>query len=477
MKIRNPARILLYALLSAGAALRLGQYLFNRSLWLDEAVLALYIIGHSFAGLFSHIPTDPAAPVGFTLAVKLIGLLGNYGEYSLRLLPLICGIITLPAIYIFTKRHISGTAALIALSLAIFSNNLIYYSSELKPYACDIPVALAIYMAAIRYKPGDIRSSLLFAATGAVCVWMSLPAVFVLAGCTAVLLLSEIERKEKPAALIAALAWGLSFLVNYLTALKPIATDQLLQVYWRQSFAPLSPAFLKQIIPQTMSFMFHPGVNIAGILLIACGTVSMMRDHRKIAFMLWSPALFMAIAAMLGKYPLTPRLMIFLFPAMAITIAQGLIWITGRFKRPLALILCTCVFLAPEAADSAYYFLNPRQREEIRPVMQFIKDRAGPEDTIYVFHAALPQFEYYRRSIPLPGNIIMEGKPYGLTEDALEEEFAPVISSKRAWIVFSHMYPTAQADVERTTVSHLEKTGRILAKLEAERASAYFMGF
>ena len=79
-------RAVIAALILLGVALRLRQYLALRSFWLDEAMLALNIVGRSFSGLLKPLDYNQGGPVGFLLAEKMVvNLLGN-SELSLRLI-------------------------------------------------------------------------------------------------------------------------------------------------------------------------------------------------------------------------------------------------------------------------------------------------------------------------------------------------------------------------------------------------------
>ncbi|MDY7021785.1 MAG: hypothetical protein SWJ54_10560, partial [Cyanobacteriota bacterium] len=70
-----------------GILVRLVQYLHNRSLWFDEANLALNIVNRSYLQLLSPLDNNQAAPPGFLWIEKLsIQLFGN-NEYALRLFP------------------------------------------------------------------------------------------------------------------------------------------------------------------------------------------------------------------------------------------------------------------------------------------------------------------------------------------------------------------------------------------------------
>src|SRR5689334_23171439 len=80
-----------------GALVRLVQYASNRSLWSDEAMLALNIVDRSYLELLKPLDYNQAAPPLFLWLEKLaVQLLGN-NEYALRLVPLTAGLIALAA--------------------------------------------------------------------------------------------------------------------------------------------------------------------------------------------------------------------------------------------------------------------------------------------------------------------------------------------------------------------------------------------
>ena len=60
-----------------GTLLRLTQYLSNRSLWLDEAFLALNIVNRSFLQLLKPLDNNQGAPIGFLMLEKFLPELGG----------------------------------------------------------------------------------------------------------------------------------------------------------------------------------------------------------------------------------------------------------------------------------------------------------------------------------------------------------------------------------------------------------------
>src|SRR5262245_26578453 len=95
--LANPARleqIGIVILVALGLALRLRQYLFNRPIWLDEAMLALNVIDRDFGRLLStRMHSNQSAPPGFLVAARsIVEAFGPY-DWALRLLPLAAGIL------------------------------------------------------------------------------------------------------------------------------------------------------------------------------------------------------------------------------------------------------------------------------------------------------------------------------------------------------------------------------------------------
>ena len=146
----------LWLIILFGVALRFAQYLHNRSLWHDEATIALDIMGRTFRGFFQPSTIyNQTSPLGFLVVEKVMVQLFGSGEYALRLFPFVCGIISLPVFYGVAKRVINEKAIPIALGLFVMSQPLIYFSSELKHYSCDMAMALLLLwvIACFRSKP------------------------------------------------------------------------------------------------------------------------------------------------------------------------------------------------------------------------------------------------------------------------------------------------------------------------------------
>src|SRR5690349_22225807 len=98
-----------------GVILRLRQYGTGRSLWIDEAMLALNIVNRNFAGLFKPLDYDQGTPLGFLLIEKFFNVILGKNELVLRLFPLMMGLAVLWLFYLLLNQITSGAGLLIAL--------------------------------------------------------------------------------------------------------------------------------------------------------------------------------------------------------------------------------------------------------------------------------------------------------------------------------------------------------------------------
>ncbi len=184
-------KVIVIALMLSGGLLRLRQYLTGRSLWSDEAMLALNIVNRTISGFFRPLDYDQGAPIAFLLIEKISHLLFGRNEYSLRLFPLIVGLISVWLFYLLLKQVTSGPGLLIALALFAFNPRLIYYTSEVKQYIVDVAVTIALLLLAshLFVERPFRRDFILLALAGFAALWFSHPALFVLPSDSVMLLL------------------------------------------------------------------------------------------------------------------------------------------------------------------------------------------------------------------------------------------------------------------------------------------------
>ena len=137
-----------YTIICVGILLRINHYFQNRSLWLDEAWVAVSTAGRTAAEIITNVPFafDIATPpIVFSLIEKGAVTLLGYNEFALRLFPLLAGIGALFVFYKVCQCYLPRVIIPCALALFVCCDALIYYAAELKQYSSDVLAVLLLY--------------------------------------------------------------------------------------------------------------------------------------------------------------------------------------------------------------------------------------------------------------------------------------------------------------------------------------------
>ena len=213
--------------LGLGVFLRLYVYLSGRTFWMDESSLFGNLAHKPILDFSEPMTGDQLAPLGFLVAERALMSVLGVSRYAARFLPLVCGV---SSIFMFARlahRILAARPALIAVALFCFSDDLIYYSADLKPYSLDLAIGLAVSLAALDAvgKPVSERRTARMGALAIAAPWFSFPSVFVVAGCGAVLMLSK-SLRDALVWMAIGIGWAASFFISYRvsqTLLSPYA--------------------------------------------------------------------------------------------------------------------------------------------------------------------------------------------------------------------------------------------------------------
>ncbi|MGB2886464.1 MAG: glycosyltransferase family 39 protein [Candidatus Acidiferrales bacterium] len=483
-----------WLILAWGILLRLVPYIAKRSLWLDESELALNVIHRSFAGLLKPLNYEQGAPVGFLILEKAaVRVLGS-GEYGLRFVPLLCGVISLFIFYRLAKLSISPKAVPIALGLFALSGPLIYYSSEVKQYSGDVVVAVLLLYAAIYYESYRLNRWALaaFGVLGAASIWFSHPSVFVLVGVGLSLALFGCARSRWPGVRrlsVVFLLWALGFAACYVLSLRHLSNDKALLGYWSFAFPPsplLSLTSVRWFLDTLFGVFRNPaGLGFSGLAALAflVGCASMFSRNAEKALILGLPLFPTLIAAGLHKYPFNGRLILFLVPTLLLFVAEGAerIWSKTRDEAPIiGACLVGLLFLQP-LLFSTYDLIKPRAsdlplgivhgREEIRPVMKYLQDQQQEGDVLYVYNYAVPAFLYYAPRFSLNNLTLVTGSSGGW--EGYQRDLNRLRGHRRVWFLFSHTRNGAGFDEEPFFLYLSDKSGTKLDSFQTAGAAGY----
>jgi hypothetical protein len=401
------------AVLTLAVLGRTLQYLANTSFSLDEAQLALNITHRPYGELLHELDFNQGAPPVFLFLQKLAVDTFGRGEYAFRAVPFVASVLSLALMIPFARAWGLGrAAALVATVLFALSSALIFYSAVGKPYTLDVLVALVLCMlaAGVRRTP-CLRQILVWTLAGALAIWFSFPAVFVLAGLgTAFLLDAVVARRWKRAVphLFASIVWLASFGVLYLVSVRKLH-------HLRHSVQGSSgdgsrptPGELQTFAGALRSDVGISNVSLGGwdigrtlfiaaLVIAAFGLVVLARRRPVVAGGLALPFVFTLAAARAGQYPLFARTLLFLVPLFAALVGYGAVFILHRPGRlvQIGTLLVLGAIVASVAAPTARHVVAPERSSELRPALRYLATNQHVGDAVWVLDATQYGLRYY----------------------------------------------------------------------------------
>jgi hypothetical protein len=340
---RRVARIT-WAFVGLGAALRIARYATGQPLWGDEAYLAASLIERDFASLLQPLEYHQVAPplflAGELAVVKALG----FSEWTLRLLPLVLGILTLPFAVIVGRLAIGPKAGAIAAAAIAVSFYPIRFATEVKPYSGDLAVALGLLALAVAWYRGvgnwPARWLWVLAGSLPLALGLSYPSVFVAGAIAAWLTGLWWRRRRDGGAVVVVLA---SLVVSFggLLALAvrgntSTAGDGTF-AYWAGAFPPRDSlvrlvVWLAEV--HTSHGFAYPIGGARGasvlttILVVAGGWMLWKRGERPIVALLGLPFAVGLAGAVLGRYPYggSTRTMQYVAPSILLLAAAAIAW-------------------------------------------------------------------------------------------------------------------------------------------------------
>ncbi|NJM05429.1 glycosyltransferase, partial [Candidatus Gracilibacteria bacterium] len=479
---------LAWSLIGVGVLVRLLQYLSNRALWMDEALLALNIVERDFVDLLRPLDNMQAVPLGFLMIERLMVTWFGESEYALRLFPFLASIAALLLFYAVARAILSPAAVPLALGLYVVLEPLIYYSSEAKQYASDVTAALLVLVLAIAVvrAPSLWRIAALGLA-GAVLPWLSHPVVFILGGVGISLALwLLVQRKWLPLAMLVVigLIWLLSFAGSYRVSLLLLGDYTAMQASWSDNYLPddeglISGERVRWIINTFFSaFELAAGFtkNMRGLAAFCflIGIVAFAARERITLALLLTPLLLTILAAALQLYPLHGRLLLFCVPILLLLIAKGIYSIGEQIGRTslVPLILLALLVFEP-VLQIPYHLAQPREREELRAALDYARPRMLADDTVYVYYSAQHAYAYYTRDEPLPSEHITIGREAREDWLAYLNDFAALRGEDRVWIIFAHNHTGSGVNEQRFFEYALGRLGTRQDQFKTTEAAVY----
>lgn len=448
----------------AGFALRFYMYLMNRSLWLDTAKLALNLIERNYIALFGPLDGKSMAPVGFLITSKLIGSAFGYSELSLTLLPFLFGIGALILFLYLCIAVLGRSVAPLAFVPFALCSTAIFYSGEFKQYSADLFFSVLILLVTHRVLKEQFARPWIttFGIVGIISVWFSHTAILMLAGTGLALFLNALRRRNPKSLfilIVTGLIISLHFLALYLLQIRP-ATLESMYTYWAMGFAPLTPLSVETFSWWYKMFVgwakyplgFHgPGVWLSlAALVIGFVVMYVSKSERATFYLCFFPLVLLVCLSILHVYPIVTgkddinsRLVLFAIPIAYIAIAIGISGFAKLFPKPMVVTVILGVLLVYPSFNHSFT-LSDFIRQEMRPLVSYLRQHLSPEDSVYVYVKAVPAFRFYTRNNPIP---FVWGKTVRAKE--LPKDLSRVRTGNRIWAVISHDYVDNHEIIQR----------------------------
>lgn len=487
------SKYFIWTIIFFGILIRFRQYLFNRSLWLDEAFLALNILKLNYTELLTPLLHGQAAPPFFLLLTKLFTGIAGYSEYVLRFLPFICGTVSLILFYQLASYFLQKKVIPIAIILLSFSYYAIYYTSEFKQYSVDLLFTILLILFAFKLDESQYNKkySMYFGITAIISTWFSHASVFILAGAGLALLYKILLEKGKfnkaninithlKELITIGILSFISFALHYFFIIRPAPKGHFYQ-FWADAFVPFPPLGLSDIkwyLSNGINILKNPlGFNylygIAFIFLLI-GIISFWKRKDKFYFnLLFFPIIILLSASALHIYPINGRLILFILPIIYLFITEGIFQFVKYFypHKRLVAVLIVIFFLLYPVFNGMSYLIRPILREEIKPVIEYCFENKEEDDKIYVYYGAKEAFEYYTWNSEV--EILTSIDKNRDTPEEYLKDLERFKGLGRVWFIFSHIYQ----DEEKLYLTFLNHNAVQIDAFQRKGASTYIYEF
>lgn len=448
------------------------NFIYNRSLWVDEAMISLNIINSSFYDLLKPLEMNQVAPIGFLLIQKMMAMVFNNQDWSLRIFPLVAYLLSVLLIYKLSFRFFNNEKISL-LSAAMFSLNLlvVYYSTEAKQYSSDIFICLLLIYCTVCLFPFQNKNAVIkLLLLGFVSIWISNIAVIVLfsAGLWMFFLNLKKQSAQRGVLSLVLLSWLVSFLVYYILFIKnhPSRNDML--VYWGRlysfmpsnffSFEPYRFIYLKFyfIFSDILHFKKY---SIVFILFYFLGLVVSFRKT-KFSFLFIFPFILHFLLSSQHLYPFETRLILYFIPLIIILLSAGIFYsfqfCSDRIKKIPILVI-----LMPGILNIYSVFKKtPNQRQEIKQSLNFINQHIDSTQSIFVYERCKAPFLFYKNQYPNI-NDMQSSVSFGMLDRNDEQKANQSLKNikKNTWLLFSNVYEGYRWSDEQYMLDKLKQNG------------------
>jgi hypothetical protein len=447
-------QITFVAIIAFGVILRAAKYVPAFSMRGDELAVTINLLNRSAIDLMTQpLDHEQAAPFGFILLIKALLEIFGRSEYVLRLVAFAAGCISLILMQNLLTKTGGRYGNIFALAAFAFSDYLIYYSAELKPYSSDVLLCLILLLVFYQHlsKETITKDFVTLAVLGILALCFSYSAVFVTVGIGIPLFLHYRRDKQKRLWMtLIGLIWAGVFLALYFLLLRYQTQSAYLIGFWDDllSFMPMPPWREISWFPKALRGLFFvvAGLSSSLILVIPVYILGLWGFWKEKKWQ-WVLALTIPIGVNIlvsgfEKYPFHGRLILYLLPLVFLVLGKGIDFLLGlipnRVFANVAFAALIILLLRPVIpTTNSYLVTRDYLRDDLKPVLSFVRDNKQDGDIIYLYHYIEQQYIYYAPLYDLKNVPVIKGQNNSRAARKYQEELSSLPRGQRIWFLFS----------------------------------------
>lgn len=434
------ANFLIRLAVACGLLLRVWHYVWNHSIWYDEAVLLDNIMDKGYWRLLGPLDNEVAAPPLFLWLIKSIYLLFGDEPYIWRAVPFVFSVGTLLVTVPLTRRVFTPPAAVLAVCLVAASDSHVWLGCTVKPYAGDAFIATALLLFQVTTEGWTVtRRLVVLAVLIPLILCFCYPAAFVI-GALLLALLSDVWKagwRGRIVWMIAAGAAAFTFAVLYFGPVKAQRVTKLV-TEWESKYPNFAdPLSIPWWFVQHTFGVFQNSYNPSGFVFTFVAPLGMWafwREGRK-GLVVAGVATFglVLLAAALRSYPYGQhRLMLFAAPVVLLFGAKGMEMLMARSHWAVALAVLMVSVADGHAIINLY---SPWRRPDAQSLHRYVQGQRQPGDMIlsdepnyrYFFHGELKPIQDGEQ-LPVGGRawVVMDYYTNEVRRAYIEQKLTPL---------------------------------------------------
>ena len=437
-------------ILICGVFIMLVRYINYSPIFHDEAARMLTVQQTSLWDLIRSPRLDNYVhdAKGFLAMIKIFSCFFPIHELSFRFPVFLCALLGCVLFFRLAHHLLAPAGRYVAMGLYIICPFLIGHSSIMLPYACNVFVSNLLLLMFYRLISSDLHRvevRLGYALLGGLAAVLSIPAVFILAGCGSIalihmLILHETDKLKRFLPIV--IFWMITWAVHYFYYIRDTAQWLALSDQWQPYLLPFKDGLGTSVAWFFLKFaqMFdHPVGMVAGLglPLWALGIMAFLKKDRLHFFQIISPFFLMLIAVLIRKYPFHGRVLAFLLPINLLIIGQGYQYCVermpkGRFSQGFV-FFAGCLMLIHPLRQTWTDLHYSHRNGHVPAAMNTIRTHWQPGDGIYIHANFLHDFRFLNQRYRFRPQDYRQG--VGRTSTACAAEIKKLPGYDRIWFI------------------------------------------